>query len=56
MITYTLQEESGSSLRGAGYKIIGETGGWEKGKGWTTRPGREWQPVTGQLKFKWEKE
>ena len=39
----------------AGYKIIGETGGWEKGKGWTTRPGREWQPVTGQLKFKWEK-
>jgi hypothetical protein len=33
MITYTLQEESGSSLRGAGYKIIGETGGWKKGKG-----------------------
>ena len=55
MITYTLQDESGSSLKGAGYKIIGETGGWEKGKGWTTRPGREWQPVTGQLKFKWEK-
>tara|TARA_R100001443_G_C3347744_1_gene176043 strand:- start:634 stop:1092 length:459 start_codon:yes stop_codon:yes gene_type:complete len=56
MITYTLQSESGSSLKGAGYKIIGETGGWEKGKGWTTRPGREWQPVVGQMKFKWERE
>ena len=27
MITYTLQSESGSSLRGAGWKIIGETDG-----------------------------
>ena len=56
LITYTLQEESGSSLKAAGYKIVGQTGGWDKGKGWTTRPGREWQPVTGQMKFKWIKE
>ena len=48
MITYTLQ--------GAGYKITGETGGWKEGKGWTTRPGREWQPVVGQMKFRWSKE
>ena len=56
MITYTLQKESGISLKAAGYKIIGETGGWEEGKGWTSRPGREWQPVVGQMKFKWSKE
>jgi hypothetical protein len=55
MITYTLQSESGSSLKAAGYKIIGETSTDKNHKGWTTRPGREWQPVTGQAKFKWEK-
>ena len=55
MITYTLQSESGSSLKAAGYKIIGETSTDKNHKGWTTRPGREWQPVTGQLKFRWEK-
>ena len=56
IVTYTLKSESGSSLLGAGYKITGETGGWKEGKGWTTRPGRDWQPVTGQMKLRWEKE
>ena len=50
MVTYTLQTESGSSLRGAGWKIVGETnkGSWD-------RKGRErdWQPIYGQLKFRW---
>ena len=50
MITYTLQSESGASLRGAGWKIIGEVDGSGT---WLNRPGREWQSVTGQLKFKW---
>lgn len=54
LITYTLQSESGSSLKGAGWKIIGQTEGAKVGKGWTTRPGREWQPITGQAKFRWE--
>ena len=54
MVTYTLQEESGSSLKAVGWKILGETGGWKEGKGWQTRPGREWQPVVGQMKFRWE--
>ena len=51
MVTYTLQEESGSSLRGAGWKIIGKT----KGGDWD-RKGRErdWQPIYGQMKFRWE--
>jgi hypothetical protein len=56
MITYTLQEESGCEFKSMlAYKIIGETNTDKNHKGWTTRPGREWQPVTGQAKFKWEK-
>lgn len=53
LITYTLQSESGSSLRGAGWKVVAELSG-ASGKGWTNRPGREWQEVTGQAKFRWE--
>jgi len=51
MVTYTLQEESGSSLRGAGWKIVGETkpGGWDR-----QNRKRDWQPIYGQLKFRWE--
>jgi hypothetical protein len=53
LITYTLQSESGSSLKGAGWKIVAELKG-NNSKGWQTRPGREWQPVVGQSKFRWE--
>jgi hypothetical protein len=53
LITYTLQSESGASLRGAGWKIVAELKG-SAGKGWLSRPGREWQSVTGQAKFRWE--
>jgi len=53
MITYTLQEESGSSLRGAGWKIVGEVkpekSGWDR-----ANRKRDWQPIYGQLKFRWE--
>ena len=52
IITYTLQKESGSSLKASGWKIIAESKGSEKG--WLNRPGREWQPIYGQLKFRWE--
>jgi len=52
LITYTLQTESGASLRGAGWRIVGETPGHSKG--WINRPGREWQAITGQAKFRWE--
>ena len=27
---------------------------WKEGTGWATRPGREWQPIYGQQKFRWE--
>ena len=51
MITYTLQEESGASLRGVGWKITGENkgGDWDREK-----RKRDWQPIYGQLKFRWE--
>lgn len=53
LVTYTLQSESGASLRGAGWRVISEVAG-TIGKGWTNRPGREWQEITGQAKFRWE--
>lgn len=53
VITYTLQNESGASLRGAGWKVIAELSA-NNPKGWQNRPGREWQPVVGQAKLCWE--
>ncbi len=52
LITYTLQSESGASLRGAGWKVLAERDGSDP-KAWQTRPGREWQSVVGQAKFLW---
>ena len=54
MITYTLQKESGSSLKAVNWKIVGEVNGCKEGKGWSSRPGRDWQPIYGQQKFRWE--
>lgn len=55
MITYTLQSESGSSLRASDWKILGETRNWKPGKGWTTRENREWQQIHSEEKYRWEK-
>jgi hypothetical protein len=52
LITYTLQAESGASLRGAGWKVIAERAARDPG-GWQNRAGREWQPVVGQAKLVW---
>lgn len=50
LITYTLPEEGGSSLRGAGFKCIGASGGgsWSR----TDRPRVDKHPT--QEKLKWE--
>ena len=50
LITYTLPEEGGASLRGAGWKCIGEAGG---GK-WScpSLPRVDLHPT--QMKLKWE--
>jgi hypothetical protein len=50
LITYTLPEEGGASLRGAGWKCVGEAGGGS----WNckSRPRVDMHPL--QTKFKWE--
>jgi hypothetical protein len=50
MITYTLQSESGSSVKAAGWKIVAET----KPGTWHIYRNRDWQPIYGQMKFRWE--
>lgn len=52
LVTYTLQSESGASLRGAGWQVVAELGAGRP-QDWQNRPGRDWTPVTGQAKFRW---
>jgi hypothetical protein len=51
IITYTLERESGSSLRGAGWSPTPI--GAPKGKGWQTR-NREHQAVFDEPKIRWD--
>ena len=56
ILTYTLETETGISLKAAGYIHTGTTQSFAKGKGWTTRKGREWQPKVHHVqKFRWER-
>jgi hypothetical protein len=50
LVTYTLKEEGGASLRGAGWKLIGEAGGgsWSR----PSRPRVDTHPL--QVKLRWE--
>lgn len=54
MITYTLKTESGSSLKGAGWRIVGEAS--VKGIGWGKKDGirRTLQKVQTLEKYRWE--
>ena len=54
ILTYTLDYESGSSMKAVGWQKVSETKPFKEGKGWTTRPGRVWQPVNSVLKYRWE--
>lgn len=54
ILTYTLPEEGGASLRAAGYRFDGDAGG--SGAMWATRPDRAAQPVGDDLvggKWRW---
>lgn len=53
LITYTLDIETGSSLRGAGFVELARSPAWKEGKGWTTRQNRQWQPVHQHGKIRW---
>jgi hypothetical protein len=50
LVTYTLLEESGASLRGAGWRCLGEAGGgsWSR----PSRPRVDEHPL--QVKIRWE--
>ena len=54
LITYTLESETGASLRGAGFREVARSPAWKEGTGWTTRHGREWQPVHTEGKIRWQ--
>ena len=53
LVTYTLAQESGASLKASNFKFIREVPPSERG--WS-RDGREreWKPIYGQLKLTWE--
>ena len=55
LVTYTLETESGASLRGAGWKIVGQVA---PSKGWARKSmshlNREYQPISGQQKLRGE--
>jgi len=50
LITYTLPEEGGASLRAAGWKLIGEAGGGS----WDRKSRARVDTAPTQVKFKWE--
>jgi len=52
LVTYTLPEEGGSSLRAAGFKLIGEAGGGSWDRPNTGRPRVDLHPL--QEKLRWE--
>jgi hypothetical protein len=54
IITYTLQSESGASMRGAGWN--GQPIKGNKNKGWNTREGRDRQEVVKEDKIRWVSE
>ena len=49
LITYTLPEEGGASLRGAGWRLVGEAGGgkWSR----EGRPRVDMHPTHGKLRW-----
>lgn len=54
LITYTLPEESGASLRAAGWKCVGKRGGGKWDAPERGRPRVDLHPL--QVKLRWEKE
>jgi hypothetical protein len=54
LVTYTLKTESGASLRGAGWMVVAETREHEKGAWGSSKRVREYQPIYGQQKLRWE--
>jgi hypothetical protein len=54
LITYTLVSESGSSLRAAGWRVVGERAGRSWADASRSRPRVDTNTATGQEKLLWE--
>lgn len=56
MVTYTLQSESGASLRAAGWAVCAKSKAGSIRAGWNKKDHltRDWQPIYGEAKFRWE--
>jgi hypothetical protein len=57
LITYTLKTETGASLRGAGWKTVGQTKEMLECKSvWKKKDhiNRQWKPIYGQQKWRWQ--
>lgn len=54
LVTYTLRDESGASLKAAGWRVVGEVRPTEDGWRKSDHLSRRWQPVMGQQKLRWE--
>lgn len=52
IVTYTLQHESGASLRAAGWRCDGQAGGLK----WTGQRRKTEQPYPEEMKVRWSKE
>ena len=53
IITYTLDYESGSSLKAVNFKKETKVQVFKKNTGWTTRPNRVWQEVQKTPRIRW---
>ena len=56
LITYTLQTESGSSLKAVNFNKETTVQKFKKNTGWTTRANRIWQEVQSIPRIRWAKE
>tara|TARA_A100001011_G_C13680336_1_gene583394 strand:+ start:46 stop:513 length:468 start_codon:yes stop_codon:yes gene_type:complete len=56
LITYTLNTESGSSLRAVDFNKETTVQTFKKNTGWTTRANRVWQEVQSIPRIRWAKE
>jgi hypothetical protein len=56
LITYTLNTESGSSLRAVDFNKETTVQTFKKNTGWTTRENRVWQKVQSIPRIRWSKE
>ena len=55
IITYTLENESGSSLKAVNFEKKVIVPKFKKNTGWTTRKNREWQEIQLLHRIRWEK-